>query len=97
MPRYSSIAWGVCVPASCSYQNVETEIQDRLETTLQGTCLEAQVRVEPAMCQKRNEPIPWSTWIVGLDTFSFSQLYSEIGLINQLEYHYREKLLKTNV
>ena len=54
VPRFSSINWALCVPASCQPKDVE----DALYSTLQRvttTGLKLRIRVEPEMCQVRPE------------------------------------------
>ncbi|XP_063233051.1 nose resistant to fluoxetine protein 6-like [Bacillus rossius redtenbacheri] len=60
VPRYSTLQWGVCVPASCPPAHVEAALVrslGRLGASEAGL-LRAEARVDPDMCYLRDRP-PW--------------------------------------
>lgn len=66
VPRYSLINWGICVPHACSYQDVEYTVKEYLSNLTSSTGITFQVRVEPKLCQVRDNK-PWdrnTTWAV---------------------------------
>ncbi|XP_054728013.1 nose resistant to fluoxetine protein 6 [Anastrepha obliqua] len=66
VPRYSLINWGICVPNACTYQDVEYTVNEYLSNMTSSTGISFQVRVEPKMCQVRDNK-PWdrnTTWAV---------------------------------
>ncbi|XP_067638010.1 nose resistant to fluoxetine protein 6 isoform X2 [Eurosta solidaginis] len=66
VPRYSLINWGICVPNACTHQDVEYTVKEYLNNATQSTGISFQVRVEPKMCQVRDNK-PWdrkTTWAV---------------------------------
>uniref|UniRef100_A0A034VQ95 nose resistant to fluoxetine protein 6 n=1 Tax=Bactrocera dorsalis TaxID=27457 RepID=A0A034VQ95_BACDO len=66
VPRYSLINWGICVPDACSYQDVEYTVKEYLNNLTTSTGISFQVRVEPKLCQVRDNK-PWdrnTTWAV---------------------------------
>uniref|UniRef100_W8BUT3 Nose resistant to fluoxetine protein 6 n=1 Tax=Ceratitis capitata TaxID=7213 RepID=W8BUT3_CERCA len=66
VPRYSLINWGICVPDACSHQDVEYTVKEYLRNMTSSTGILFQVRVEPKLCQVRDNK-PWdrnTTWAV---------------------------------
>ncbi|KAL7028534.1 hypothetical protein ACKWTF_005883 [Chironomus riparius] len=50
VPRYSTINFGVCVPSSCSSNDVEIAMKHYTESFTDGTGVKLAVRVESEMC-----------------------------------------------
>ncbi|XP_016953026.1 O-acyltransferase like protein [Drosophila biarmipes] len=66
VPRYSLINWGLCVPSGCSARDVEYSVAEFLANQTAATGITFNVRVEPQMCQVRDQR-PWdrnTTWAV---------------------------------
>ncbi|KAH8289379.1 hypothetical protein KR054_004399 [Drosophila jambulina] len=66
VPRYSLINWGLCVPSGCSARDVEYSVAEYLSNQTASTGISFNVRVEPQMCQVRDQR-PWdrnTTWAV---------------------------------
>ncbi|KAH8273460.1 hypothetical protein KR018_002459, partial [Drosophila ironensis] len=66
VPRYSLINWGICVPSGCSPRDVEYSVAEFLANQTAATGITFNVRVEPQMCQVRDQR-PWdrnTTWAV---------------------------------
>ncbi|KAJ1519579.1 hypothetical protein ONE63_004854 [Megalurothrips usitatus] len=63
VPRFSTINWGVCVPAACSARDVALQVEAWAAATTAGTGLALRVRVDEDMCQLHR---PWS----GMDAAS---------------------------
>ncbi|KAH8331979.1 hypothetical protein KR067_006582 [Drosophila pandora] len=66
VPRYSLINWGICVPSGCSARDVEYTVAEYLANQTASTGITFNVRVEPQMCQVRDQR-PWdrnTTWAV---------------------------------
>ncbi|KAL5276597.1 hypothetical protein ACFFRR_002050 [Megaselia abdita] len=57
VPRFNLINWGICVPSSCSPQDIEFTIKEYLQNFSENLGMDFQVRVEPGLCQtKSNQP-----------------------------------------
>lgn len=66
VPRFSSINWAICVPSSCSPNDVKKGLAKTVETIFKETEFEISLEVEPDMCQMSRDPgLPTSTIIVG--------------------------------
>ncbi|EDV91949.1 nose resistant to fluoxetine protein 6 [Drosophila grimshawi] len=66
VPRYSLINWGICVPSGCTHRDVEFSVAEYLRNQTSATGISFNVRVEPQMCQVRDQQ-PWdrnTTWAV---------------------------------
>ncbi|XP_008484289.1 uncharacterized protein LOC103520966, partial [Diaphorina citri] len=84
VPRFSSINWAVCVPSSCSPQDVETSMESTLHKYLANTGLKYRVRVDPEMCQIREDFTPTiGTILAGA---FFILILTIIGVTTALEY-----------
>ncbi|XP_069685548.1 nose resistant to fluoxetine protein 6-like isoform X2 [Periplaneta americana] len=66
VPRFSAIHWALCVPASCSAQDVHIALSDTVQRYTNGTGISLRVRVVPEMCQIREDKLhlPTSTLLV---------------------------------
>uniref|UniRef100_A0A1I8Q534 Nose resistant-to-fluoxetine protein N-terminal domain-containing protein n=1 Tax=Stomoxys calcitrans TaxID=35570 RepID=A0A1I8Q534_STOCA len=74
VPRFSLINWGICVPSSCSHKDVEYSVKEFLNNLTLSTGVSFKVRVEPRMCQVK-ENKPWdngTTWAVRFFTIILS-------------------------
>ncbi|XP_075155470.1 drop dead [Haematobia irritans] len=74
VPRFFLINWGICVPSSCSHKDVEYSVKEFLNNVTVSTGVSFKVRVEPKMCQVR-ENKPWdngTTWAVRFFTIILS-------------------------
>ncbi|KAM7348279.1 drop dead [Cochliomyia hominivorax] len=66
VPRYSLVNWGICVPSSCTNKDVEYSVKEILNNMTASTGISFKVRVEPQMCQFKDNK-PWdrnTTWAV---------------------------------
>ena len=60
------INWGVCVPSQCTATDVELSLREYVDEFTKGTGFSVEVRVEPQMCQiKNNTPYDRNTKLVG--------------------------------
>ncbi|XP_061386381.1 nose resistant to fluoxetine protein 6-like, partial [Musca vetustissima] len=74
VPRFFLINWGICVPSSCSHKDVEYTVKEYLNNVTESTGVSFKVRVEPQMCQVK-ENKPWdsgTTWAVRFFTIILS-------------------------
>lgn len=55
VPRFSTINWALCVPAACSFQDVQLSLAELLHDQTQGTGVRLEVNVEPESCQVKND------------------------------------------
>ncbi|CAG9824968.1 unnamed protein product [Phaedon cochleariae] len=55
VPRFSSINWALCVPASCTSEDVELGLETYVNKMVEGTELRVRYEVDPSMCQKKTE------------------------------------------
>lgn len=62
VPRFSTINWAVCVPSSCTANDVELVIKDYMTRFTDTTGLSVKVKVEGEMCQVKDV-----NWIKNLD------------------------------
>lgn len=51
IPKTSEIHWALCVPSSCSYQDIETSLQQKLKKIFNESSIEITVEVRENMCQ----------------------------------------------
>ncbi|KAI4472344.1 hypothetical protein M0802_016918 [Mischocyttarus mexicanus] len=73
VPRFSTVNWAVCTPASCSSRDVEISLRDTLSKYTSQTGLQISVRVDREMCQvKNNQPLQRETIFVSEILLSFS-------------------------
>ncbi|XP_065364375.1 nose resistant to fluoxetine protein 6 [Calliphora vicina] len=85
VPRYSLINWGICVPSSCSNKDVEYSVKEILKNMTASTGITFKVRVEPQMCQFRDNK-PWdrnTTWAV-----RFFVTILSITILSTLYHHF---------
>ncbi|KAF7391343.1 hypothetical protein HZH66_009823 [Vespula vulgaris] len=67
VPRFSTVNWAVCTPASCSFRDVEISLRDTLSKYTSQSGLKISVRVDRDMCQmKNNQPLPRETIFVSI-------------------------------
>lgn len=62
MPRFSTISWGICVPSSCSHEEVEESLRSYLSNFTEGTGVEFRISVDEDMCQVSDR-----NWVRNLD------------------------------
>ena len=66
VPRFSTINWALCVPSSCTFNDVENSLTMYLKNFTLGTGIQFKVRVDEEMCQRKTtEPLDPSTKIAG--------------------------------
>nr|CAD7256295.1 unnamed protein product [Timema shepardi] len=73
LPQFSTIKWGLCVPHSCTPDDVDATLKDALEpfsTSLMG--IQIQTRVEPDMCYV-DQPTEF-----GVGTYVIISVYSAV-------------------
>ncbi|XP_005177544.1 O-acyltransferase like protein [Musca domestica] len=74
VPRFFLINWGICVPSSCSHKDVEYTVREYLNNVTESTGVSFKVRVEPQMCQVKDNK-PWDSgtvWAVRFFTIILS-------------------------
>ncbi|XP_058815479.1 O-acyltransferase like protein isoform X2 [Topomyia yanbarensis] len=54
VPRFSTINWALCVPASCTPRDVQLSLAEFLKNTVDGTGLQLNVNIEPELCEIKN-------------------------------------------
>ncbi|XP_039438292.1 nose resistant to fluoxetine protein 6 isoform X1 [Culex pipiens pallens] len=54
VPRFSTINWGLCVPAACTPQDVQHSLAEFLRDSTEGTGLRLDVLIEPELCEVRD-------------------------------------------
>ncbi|XP_044729915.1 nose resistant to fluoxetine protein 6-like [Chrysoperla carnea] len=64
-PRWSSIFWAVCVPASCSHEDVEIGIKNTLKSFQEKSGISLKIRVFNESCQTAENEISWATILIG--------------------------------
>ncbi|KAG8282146.1 hypothetical protein J6590_043690 [Homalodisca vitripennis] len=68
VPRFSTVNWALCVPASCPAQDIELALASSVDRYLSSSSLEIRVHVDPDMCQVRHDsiiPPPASLMAIG--------------------------------
>jgi hypothetical protein len=55
IPQFTTIKWALCVPASCSYADVQQTLVDALHDYNETTGLSFDVHVDPEMCYVKQE------------------------------------------
>ncbi|XP_057327425.1 nose resistant to fluoxetine protein 6 isoform X1 [Microplitis mediator] len=81
VPRFSTVNWAVCTPASCSPRDVEITFKDKFSKYTRGLGLDATIRVDREMCQvQRTDSLPVATVIVCL-LFAGIIILSIVGAI----------------
>ncbi|XP_020278398.1 nose resistant to fluoxetine protein 6-like [Pseudomyrmex gracilis] len=58
VPRFTSVHWAVCAPASCTAQDVTASFQHAISTYTAQTGLKIKLNVNADMCQVKNEFVP---------------------------------------
>ncbi|XP_044743936.1 O-acyltransferase like protein [Chrysoperla carnea] len=66
VPRFSAINWALCVPSSCTHEDVEIGLKAGLQPLIDKTGLSIQIKVYEEMCQTVKRPIPLSTILGGI-------------------------------
>ncbi|KAL1513441.1 hypothetical protein ABEB36_002852 [Hypothenemus hampei] len=94
VPRFSSINWAVCVPNSCSSNDINIGLKNSLGRLTKRTKLNVRVQVDPTMCHTLNEKdnLPFSTKLTimifsGLLIFEiFASIYENFALGEKNQY-----------
>ncbi|XP_012252676.2 nose resistant to fluoxetine protein 6-like isoform X2 [Athalia rosae] len=88
VPRFGTVNWAVCTPASCSPQDVEASLRHTLAKHTARTGLKITVKVDAEMCQKKvKESYPTETKIASaffLGVIALAMLatvYDHLGLV----------------
>lgn len=55
VPRFSTLNWGLCIPNSCSSDDVEIHLKSLAERYSNGTGFDVEVKVEEEMCQENKK------------------------------------------
>ncbi|XP_025992851.1 O-acyltransferase like protein [Solenopsis invicta] len=58
VPRFSSLNWAICTPASCTAQDVKASLQHTISKYTAQTGFKISLRVDQNMCQVKNEFVP---------------------------------------
>jgi hypothetical protein len=61
VPRYSTINFALCIPSSCSHEDVEIATKHFVNKFTNGTGIEVKIRVDEKMCQVKE-----TEWIENL-------------------------------
>lgn len=62
VPRFGTVNWAVCTPASCSAQDVEASLRHTLDKHTTRTGLNITIQVDSEMCQlRRKDSYPTET------------------------------------
>lgn len=59
--RRNEVKIGVCIPESCSAENLEQSLQNKLDKIFLPHKIQAQVKVEPIMCSTDKSFHPYDT------------------------------------
>lgn len=54
-PRFSHINWAVCIPSSCTHQDLEFGIKAYLAKYSENSDIEIAIKVDAEMCQLRQD------------------------------------------
>ncbi|XP_011881618.1 PREDICTED: nose resistant to fluoxetine protein 6 [Vollenhovia emeryi] len=57
VPRFSSVNWAICTPASCTAQDVKASLQHTISKYTAQTGLKISLQVDQNMCQVKGEPV----------------------------------------
>ncbi|XP_070515627.1 nose resistant to fluoxetine protein 6 isoform X2 [Cardiocondyla obscurior] len=58
VPRFSSVNWAICTPASCTAQDVKASLQHAISKYTAQTGLKISLQVDQNMCQVKKEFVP---------------------------------------
>ncbi|XP_068083703.1 nose resistant to fluoxetine protein 6 [Anabrus simplex] len=64
VPHFSSMNWALCVPASCTAEDVQAALEDTLQPYTEGTGISFQIKVRPSMCQVKQSWIPPLSFVI---------------------------------
>ncbi|XP_030765294.1 nose resistant to fluoxetine protein 6-like [Sitophilus oryzae] len=79
VPRFSSINWALCVPSSCTPQDVEQGLKFATADIVNGSELEIRYEVNPEMCQtaeKTSLPLSTQIALVVFGSIIFFELFA---------------------
>ncbi|XP_035739061.1 nose resistant to fluoxetine protein 6-like isoform X2 [Vespa mandarinia] len=90
VPRFSTVNWAVCTPASCSFRDVEISLRDTLSKYTSQSGLKISVRVDRDMCQmKNNQPLPRETIFVSI-------FFVSVAVLTLIAAYYDHRKLSTS-
>ncbi|XP_055388378.1 nose resistant to fluoxetine protein 6-like [Condylostylus longicornis] len=68
IPRFSLINWGICVPASCSPEDIKYSLSTYLKNFTKSMNFDFDVRIQKSMCHN-NDPADWNFSFVFVTSF----------------------------
>ncbi|XP_014364521.2 uncharacterized protein LOC106715699 [Papilio machaon] len=80
VPRFSTLSWGVCVPAPCSSEDVENIIRDAIKHYQYTSGISIKVRVDEQDCHVQKKQAWWEEWL-GIPTLVTLFLYGVVMLL----------------
>ncbi|XP_050528916.1 nose resistant to fluoxetine protein 6-like [Daktulosphaira vitifoliae] len=84
VPRFSTINWAICTPASCSPSDIEQEIHTLLSKYVNTNEIRFRLKVDPNMCQTlRKSYVPTTGSLIAVLTFG--ALFATIALSTVLD------------
>ncbi|CAH2063670.1 unnamed protein product, partial [Iphiclides podalirius] len=63
VPRFSTLSWGVCVPAPCDPKDVEAIIRDAVKHYQYTSGVSIRVKVDPLDCHMHGKQSWWEEWL----------------------------------
>lgn len=66
VPRFSTVNWAVCTPASCTADDVAASLQHAIVKHTAETGLKITLQVDKSMCQVKENPVPKMTIAISL-------------------------------
>ncbi|XP_013138507.1 PREDICTED: uncharacterized protein LOC106103317 [Papilio polytes] len=80
VPRFSTLSWGVCVPAPCSPEDVENIVRDAIKHYQYTSGVSFKVRVDEQDCHVQKKQAWWEEWL-GIPTLVTLALYGVVVLL----------------
>ncbi|XP_013161725.1 PREDICTED: nose resistant to fluoxetine protein 6-like isoform X2 [Papilio xuthus] len=80
VPRFSTLSWGVCVPAPCSPEDVENIVRDAIKHYQYTSGVSIRVRVDEQDCHVQKKQAWWEDWL-GIPTLVTLFLYGVVLLL----------------
>lgn len=61
MPKTSQVNWGFCIPSSCSHQELELILKEKLDNFFNSSAIDVKVQVRKNMCQTKQTLNQWNS------------------------------------